>query len=92
MSEISDNLLATIELLETHGWLQGELGDHQRGFCIVGAICEIGDDADNWAPSGAMLNAVKDYHGIRSLSFWNNVEGRTKEEVINLLQETIDSL
>lgn len=41
-------LQAARDKITTHGWLKGRVGNHEEGFCILGAVCAaIGDQRRN---------------------------------------------
>ena len=74
-----------------HGWCQGTL--YRRNFfgrlqvCIIGAIDYIGDDASEIRM--AARAAIAQTLGGGNLVRYNNEKGRTKRQILDLLDETI---
>ena len=84
------------DFIEQYGWTRGGFGSYERGFCISGAGSEIFGNKwfDQPDPYQQVVARIKDTHPDKgpemdwwhSLSVWNDVPGRTKEEVIRALR------
>lgn len=96
----ADLLEKGADLLEVHGWGQGLYMDKEGRMCAVGALRRADSVASN---NGA--NRTDAYYGARSalnrateaasghsVTEWNDVEGRTAGEVIDLLKHTAKDL
>lgn len=73
-------------ILNEYGWCQGTYGDDSVGYCIMGATSEA-------CPRGIPWSSIVDtLQGLVTcrLSAWNDAPGRTKEEVIDLLDSAIN--
>ncbi len=64
-------------LLEDAGWVQGAFSN-RGGYCVLGALRVSCNIADHALPEAWEL--LKQVVGT-SITYWNDVEGRTKEEV-----------
>jgi len=74
-------LLGAAQILRTSGWCQKHYYVGETS-CLVGAIrrsCQTAIGAQE------PLNMVKDFLGYSPV-VWNDMSGRTKEQVINLLE------
>lgn len=84
--------------IERVGWTQLRMGDYGMGFCILGAINIVAQRHPTHMSRMAHLLKVRlaDRIGTGDLSVentiarWNDSPGRTKEQVINLLDEMTD--
>jgi len=84
--EVAQILLDAADLIETYGWVQGRLGTCEVGFCITGALRQ----ASQWGIRQGCGEAQRALHrslGGMNPSTWNDVPGRTKEEVIAQLRK-----
>ena len=68
------------ETIKMYGWIQGEVGSTEKGFCIVGAMDYASNNNLSYTD---MRDAVVAVH--KDFVSWNNKPGRTKQEVIDLL-------
>lgn len=87
MSEASCRLRKrAADIIKRHGWTQGSYGNHDRGFCIWGALLEAFPEP---LPMGTFYEVVDDLEreiqGGR-LPHWNDEPDRTKEQVIAALE------
>lgn len=80
------------DLIEEHGWLQGQMGDVGRGFCLLGAVYEGVDYAMYSHDPGSYglivegaLRRVRRVVGNKMVG-WNDSPGRTREEVVAALR------
>lgn len=98
---LADHYDLAASLLEEYGWIQNGLGIRQTGFCMMGAINETFGDSHK-PPSGQTVIDIgfpvynihlpileaTNYQG----AMWNDIPGRTKEEVIAKLHEVAAEL
>jgi len=62
--------------------------------CLVGGIYRLMGNGDS-APFGPMIDALKDQisdltiHHYNSLAAWNDYHGRTREQVLDLIDKAI---
>lgn len=87
--QLSDLVIATLregkELVQTCGWTRLRSGNRSQGLCIVGAIYEQkGQAFVNVIATQAMSAATGE---DRDVMGWNDVQGRTKEEVLELFDK-----
>jgi len=85
------------DLIETHGWIQYALGSPVQGFCAMGAIRHVlkPNFSFRFSPfrlpeqTREVVTYVED-HDVdlepRGLTFWNDQDGRTSDEVVALLR------
>ena len=85
------------ELIVRNGWMQGQYGDADRGYCIYGAVCEAADrqgspglEIDAMAAINKDVRIVKT--GIYSAISWNDRPGRTQDDVLALFDTVIAGL
>jgi hypothetical protein len=72
--------------IEENGWRQGYTPDGENGGCLVTALNRSGVDGDELRESA---DEIRSELGINLLSVWNDVPGRTKEEVLAALRGTL---
>lgn len=93
------NLIAAKQLIIDSGWGQGEYRSPRGCYCALGAVREI-IRPDSWIGMVeppeiiALIEAVKMTDDFMSGGFfgvidWNDAEGRTKEDVLELFDEAI---
>jgi hypothetical protein len=86
-----------------YDWIQGNLSNASRtAFCMVGAMrYELIGTADGDKPLGAIRSVYMDARQAISehldrpsmgVPSWNDIAGRTKEQVIDKLKETAKDL
>lgn len=86
------------DILITDGWMQYEMGDAGGPKCITGAIVHTGavihtgesisDDERSYA-FDYLVAALMIRDGVHNIPNWNDVRGRTFNEVMNLFDEAI---
>lgn len=70
------------QLIRQYGWVQKQYGDRNVGFCLAGAI-----DAAYGCGVQALVHRLNLIDEIGAeLSEWNDMEGRTQDEVIAVLE------
>lgn len=84
---------AAAELLRQRGWLQGEWGRTQGPMCLSAAIGLAASEYGRLPPSEITVRHVcKRLAGSKSIGEWNDVRGRTLEQVIGLLERVVHEL
>lgn len=86
---VEEVLKQAAQLIESYGWIQGSIGGHDRGFCIIGALDEV---AMGYGLVGSRL-AEEAMRRVRVVTdapdgivHWNDYPGRTREQVLFALQ------
>jgi hypothetical protein len=87
-----------IEYLDTHGWTQGLDFDGKGGCCAFGAVRgAVGDDNSEFTSvltRDRCSNVARAFYrviGVEMTTF-NDMQGRTKAQVINAMQTVIQAL
>jgi len=82
---VTDYAQAVKEFLNTEGWIQGQF-HNEFGYCLAGAMDEVSrrNNVSEKTVWSAVL-AIQDKIGLKSLANWNDYQGRTKEEVLDML-------
>lgn len=83
------------QLIAEHGWVRGYYGSAHVGYCAIGAICAAHPDQSG-VNTGALADIIAAIGMVErrlgkhsSLVMYNDAYGRTKEEILNLLEECI---
>lgn len=94
---MTDTIFSNAQKVLSHfGWQQGGYGNPEAGYCLYGALgkgqgLEAGDLVeDNHGPTTRKVWDALDMAGSHldcEAVSWNDARGRTKEDVLNLLQE-----
>lgn len=100
MSTVVETLTKARTLLENYGWIQEDVGGAETGFCALGAVTEAVElcssaryDAYYAARSALMYTVQSSEFGCHDgVIQFNDAPGRTKEEVLNLFNQTIARL
>lgn len=83
-----DVLIETKRVLQTHDWLQGRATNaNHTAFCLLGAIEHVGAALYLRECATNIIRRMLPNSGIAQ---WNDTYGRTKEEVIDLLNQAIE--
>ena len=95
---VKETLQRAREIIDEQGWAQGTYRNH-RGYCVLGALAQA-----SWQQTALMIPAkdlvwdtiqeqyprdptkIRVYVGIAG---WNDSPGRTKDEVLAVLDKTI---
>lgn len=79
------------ELIKQYGWIQKESGNLESGFCIAGAVEYTYKESIKFIIFDLLNKKIQEHESTRHLFLaeWNDQPGRTKEEVIALL-ESVD--
>ena len=77
-------LLKAAEYIEEHGWCQHAFGEPDGRVCLEGAINRT---AYNGSERDAAVRRMIGHLNGQTPAFWNDMRGRTKEEVIAALRE-----
>lgn len=80
--------------IEQHGWWQGSMCDYDEfeggnstpPACLVGAYKFSVLNGRFLLTDTPCFDAIRDYIGQREIGLWNDQKGRTKEEVLELLE------
>lgn len=90
--EIKNLLVSAKNLILTDGWIQGDYGDSESGFCILGAVSAAYDEAaldDDGAVAREACKRLQatlsDLGFVTSVAAWNDRDGRTEQQVLDLL-------
>lgn len=90
------DLEATIAYLREHDWIQGRNFDRFGGCCAWGAVLMATDDIGKViAEHGRSANVGRAFYRANEsmeLSQYNDADGRTKEQVIAKLTQTLAAL
>jgi hypothetical protein len=89
------DLIASIEYLENHGWLQHRLWDRSGECCAFGAILlATGDSALMLSEQERSANVCRAWYRVTGIeiSGYNDTPGRTKAEVLTKMREVLDVL
>ena len=84
LDRIDESILEAARYLQEHGWIQGRARDRMGRTCLYGALEFI----DLYSSTMA-LGRIGKYLGVINPVHWNDVKGRTKDEVIDALQGTV---
>jgi len=97
------SLIAAREVIAKKGWTQGyrardvlgleAIPDHSNAvcFCVLGAIDHVqGGTVHYWYDEARALSAHLSVDDPAGLMWWNDAEGRTKEEVLQLYDKAIE--
>lgn len=85
-----ETLVEAKNLILVHGWIQGEAGDSSTGYCIMGALSVAAPEdgmKEFLAAKDAVRKSLKSRGNVTDVSAWNDADHRTKEDVLNLLDE-----
>lgn len=80
------------EVIERFGWVQGETGGRNRGFCLLGALdhaiyhsgMDVVRQQNMWHRTKSLIHELLQ---TSLLAQWNDASGRTAGEVTHLLRE-----
>lgn len=82
------------DMLSTRGWCQRSFRNEQGERCLAGAIGQFARDTQGeqwpWAATNAQEVVIAKLG--KCLIKWNDTDGRTKEQVLGLLDEVIADL
>lgn len=80
-------LSAAADLIEEHGWVQGEYGDEEYGFCAMGAVYVAASYSATDRDRGNAVNRLAASVGYNAVVYWNDSIAQSKEEVITALRK-----
>ena len=96
---VKETLQRTREIIDEQGWIQGAYQHRSAGYCVLGALGKA-----SWQQMALMIPAkdliwdtieeqyprdptkMRGYVGVAG---WNDSPGRTKDEVLAVLDKTI---
>lgn len=84
-------LSAAADLIEEHGWVQGEYGDEEYGFCVMGAVYAATAEHATDRDRGNAVNRLAGSLGYNAVVYWNDSIAKSKEEVITALRKAASS-
>ncbi|WIF20579.1 hypothetical protein SEA_JFLIX2_89 [Rhodococcus phage Jflix2] len=100
MSRDQESLRRAADLIEKHGWIQGDYGDMSQGYCAIGALSRAAlatasdgtYDGSLHLLEAAIPTTFPDNPNTWSGKFsrvveWNDTPGRTREEVLQLFRK-----
>lgn len=91
-----EDLQASIDYLREHEWIQGRNFSRFGGCCAWGAVLmatnDIGKPIMQTSRSADVARAFYRANESTEIAQYNDVEGRTKEQVIAKLTETLTRL
>lgn len=85
----TEMLAAVARLIESHGWCQGRYSDEDGRLCVLGAFRRLPGGQQVGALSAALEAVYLEVEGETEdgqVGTWNDQPGRTKEEVIAMVQ------
>jgi hypothetical protein len=90
---IKENLQAAAAIIRERGWCQNQGSDADGGCCLARALGEA--ERATGATGEFVLAAMSCMHirslGIKDAIKWNDTPGRTKEEVLELLERAAET-
>ncbi len=84
--EILDIVRKTRILFQHNNWIQGKLNEGNNCFCLLGGFLYVSGIAriDGQSQLSIIFDKIT---GYRYISIWNDEPGRTKEDVMTLLDQ-----
>ncbi len=79
-------LLEAAVLIERKGWCQKHLMDVKGRMCTIGAMTSVWDLESDWNMDVISLAQDKLTAVVGPLVEWNDTDGRTKAEVVEVLR------
>lgn len=84
----SEVALAAKDVILDHGWVQGDFFGPNGEVCLSAAIRMVG-----WQEGDSLVHkAVRARTGLDAAFRWNDQPGRTKQEVLDLLDDVARDL
>lgn len=100
-SQLREVLTDARDLISEHGWVQMKLGSRGGGFCIAGALVHATElqclrqkqEGDRFVRNrlGDSFKHIARVLDGDNIIDWNDAEGRTQEEVLELLELAIEA-
>lgn len=91
-SELRQLLTGARNAILKHGWVQHKAGSLGEGFCLVGAIVAVSSKRSTVYGNGADVYRFLSKFTDGSPVHWNDAPGRTREEVLELLETAIEAV
>jgi hypothetical protein len=90
-------LLKAAGILERDGWIQGNYGDESRGYCTMGAMRAASTVVPIHTWDGLPAEYVEACNKLNetlpfNISYWNDHQDRTKEEVVSTLRKVANAV
>lgn len=73
-------LMDTANYIREHGWCQNAVETTDGRVCVWGAIQKVGK------PKEDTIMLLYSFLGVDSIGLWNDLPGRTAEEVISAIE------
>ena len=89
-SELRKDLVCARDIIKEHGWIQRRLGSRNVGYCLVGALVKAVGTEKLATRLGGALDHLGRFTDGDTVPNWNDTEGRTREEVLELLETAIE--
>lgn len=82
--------MTAYQLIKKYGWVQGQSGDEESGFCVTGALNYVTQSHREYTTK---LRAVRRVIGLQGkcayrVIDWNDDKKRTKAQVLAVLKRT----
>lgn len=77
------------DLIEKHGWVQYKMGSRGEGYCVVGAIVAVTSSNQEAVMTFEALGRAADEYSVAQ---WNDIPGRTREQVLGLFDKALGAL
>lgn len=81
MSTAREDLIEARATLLRDGWCQGQFKNQRGEHCLIGAL--------SGGMDGIAYKTLTELSGIRRIARWNDSDGRTVDEVLELLDTVI---
>lgn len=100
--ELKDYLVSAKNKILESGWIQGDYGDEERGYCAMGALSRVNDEVveenggDAYSLYSGAVRALRiqlrRQEGFTVIPAWNDADDRTESDVLDLFDNTISNL
>lgn len=68
------------------GWIQGDYGTGDNGYCVIGALLEASPSYEEFAEAQKKVkDALRQAGYVTMVPAWNDAKGRTLEQVLKVL-------
>lgn len=82
------------QVIEDRGWVRGEYGGKETGFCVLGAVNFVAQQniVMNMSAIGKFNSWLKECGEPCSLPAWNDTKDQTKENVLLYMRKLADEI
>lgn len=86
---LKDTLVEAKNLILTGGWIRGDLGSEETGYCLFGALDAASDmEIEMFLDStNVVKETLRGRGSVTHITAWNDAPHRTKQDVLDLLDE-----